>query len=120
MVTDPIEPFALFCAYYLGLDERGRFRHQNLHDVARLFRVDTAVIEAALKKHRMDPDRMLLLNFDMAGAQLDMQASPPGVDLPSIARMHYDLFLEAEEKPRDWERERLEDERINDETYRKR
>lgn len=119
-MTDPIEPFALFCAYYLGLDERGRFRHQNIHDVARRFRVATSVVEAALKQHGMDPDRMLGLSFDMAGAQLDMQVSPPGVDLPSIARMHYDLFLQAEEKPRDWQRELREDERINDETYRKR
>jgi hypothetical protein len=117
-VTDPIEPFDLFCAYYLGLDEHGRFRHQNIHDVARRFRAHTSVIEAALKRYRMDSDRMLSLDFDMAGAQLDMQVSPPGVDLPSIARMHYDLFLEAREKPRDWERERIEDERINNETYR--
>lgn len=119
-MTDPIEPFALFSAYYLGLNEQGRFRHQNIHDVARRFRVDTSVIEAALKKFRMDADRMLSLQFDMAGAQLDMQVSPPGVDLPSIARMHYDLFLQAEEKPRDWQREFLEDERINDETFKKR
>lgn len=118
-MSEPIDPFLLFCAYHLGLDGHGRFRHQNIHDVARRFRVDTDAIEAALLAHGMDAERMLNLDFDLAGAQLDMQASPPGVDLPSLARMHWELFLAAPSKPRDWAAEHDEDERINAATFTK-
>lgn len=116
---DPIDPFALFCAYHLGLDEQGRFRHRNINDVARMFRRTTADIEAALHSNGMDAARMLNLDFDLAGAQLDMQASPPGVDLLSLAHMHWEHFLRAEEKPRDWQAEHEEDERINAATFAK-
>jgi endonuclease/exonuclease/phosphatase family metal-dependent hydrolase len=118
-VSEPLEPFALFCAYHLGLGRDGRFRHGNVHDVARRFGVDVTTIQQALDDWGMSPARMIELDFDLASAQLDIQASPPGVDLPSIARMHFDLFVEAKDKPRDWEAERLEDERINAETFKK-
>jgi hypothetical protein len=118
-VSEPIDPFALFCAYHLGLDAEGRFRHRNIHDVARIFHTDVDTIEQALVAHGMDAARMLNLDFDLAGAQLDMQASPPGVDLPSLAQMHWDLFLNAPEKKRDWQAEHDEDERINAETFKK-
>lgn len=116
---NPIDPFALFCAYHLGLDAEGRFRHRNIHDVARIFRRDVQTIEKALVANGMDAARMLNLDFDLAGAQLDMQASPPGVDLPLLAQMHWDLFQNAPEKKRDWRAEHDEDERINAETFRK-
>jgi hypothetical protein len=120
-----MDPFALFCAYHLGLDvtakefER-RARHRNIHDVARLFGVGVDDVERALVANKMDAARMLEIDFDVTSAQLDIQASPPGVDLPSIARMHYDLFLEAPEKKRDWERELREDEAANAATFAKR
>lgn len=112
-----LDPFALFCAYHLGLGPDGKVRFANVHDVARRFGVAPDEVQAALVRFGMDPARMLDLDFDLAAAQLDIQASPPGVDLPSIARMHWELFVVAREKPRDWEAERLEDERVNRETF---
>ena len=115
-----LDPFDLFCAYHLGLDGQGRVRFSNIHDVARRFATTVDVVEAALKANGMDAARMLELDFDLPSAQLDIQVSPPGVDLPSIARMHYDLFLGAKDKPRDWKRELEDDARVNDETFKKR
>lgn len=112
-----LDPFALFCAYHLGLGPDGKVRFSNVHDVARRFGVAPEEVQEALVRHRMDAARMLELDFDLAAAQLDIQASPPGVDLPSIARMHWELFVSAGEKPRDWEAEREEDERVNLETF---
>jgi hypothetical protein len=112
-----MDPFLLFCAYHLGLDERGRFRLQNVNDVARRFSTDVETVERALDKHGMSAARMLELDFDLAGAQLDIQASPPGVDLLSIAQMHYELFLSAPKKERDWERELAEDAESNKKTF---
>ena len=90
-----LDPFALFCAYHLGLDRSGRFRFMNRHDVARDFGVDVDTIEAALRAHGLDSESGLAKDFDVAGAQLDMQLSPPGVDLVSVAMMHWDCFQQA-------------------------
>jgi hypothetical protein len=117
MTRDAVDPFELFCAYHLGLDERGRFKFANAHDVARRFGIDVDQVEAELEHHGMSSARMLDLDFDLASAQLDIQASPPRVDLISIARMHYDLFLSAPQKKRDWQAELDEDERENKKTY---
>lgn len=97
-----IDPFALFCAYHLGLDASGRVRFAHLHDVARGFGVSPDVIQAALDEHGMSAARMLELDFDLVGAQLDIKASPPGVDLVSIAQMHWEKFLVAPTRKRDW------------------
>ncbi len=108
------DPFALFCAYHLGLDARGRRRFSNIHDVARDFGVDVDVVDAALVRHGLDAARLLNLDFDLVSAQLDIQVSPPGVDLLSIARMHWDLLQQAPDKPRDWAREAEDAAREND------
>jgi hypothetical protein len=112
-----VDPFELFCAYHLGLDERGRFKFANAHDVARRFRIGVEDVESELERNGMSSAHMLELDFDLASAQLDIQVSPPGVDLISIARMHYDLFLSAPEKKRDWQAELDEDERENKKTF---
>ncbi len=112
-----LDPFDLFCAYHLGLDGAGRVRFANIHDVARRFATGVDVVEAALESYGMDAARMLEIDFDLAAAQHDIQVSPPGVDLPSIARMHFDLFLAARERPRDWDKELAADAAANAETF---
>lgn len=112
-----LEPFTLFCAYHLGLQPDGKVRHANIHDVARSFGASTEEVQLALERWGMGPARMLELDFDLAAAQLDIQASPPGVDLVDLARMHWELFRGAPHTPRDWAAERLEDERFNRATF---
>ena len=81
------------------------------------FHVDKSAVDDALVRFGMDSTRMMNIDFDLAAAQNDVQVSPPGVDLPSIARMHYDLFVQAKDKPRDWRRELDDDARANEETF---
>lgn len=104
-MTDAFDPFELFCAYHLGLDAAGRARFSHLHDVARRFGIGTDQVTAALERHGMSAARMLELDFDLAAAQLDIEASPPGVDLKSIALMHWEKFLAAAPRKRDWSAE---------------
>jgi hypothetical protein len=113
-VPPTLDPFALFCAYHLGLDRRGQRRFQNVHDVARDLGVDVDAVQAALERYGLDAARLLNLDFDLVGAQLDIQASPPGVDLLSIAQMHWELLQQAPEKPRDWAAEAEAAAREND------
>jgi hypothetical protein len=100
-----IDPFALFCAYHLGITAENRYAFQNLHQVARRFGVDASEVQEALRRYALDPDVLLHAGFDLASAQADVQLSPEGVDLVVLARMHYEALLEAEPGARDWEGE---------------
>ena len=114
---DGLSPFSLFCAYHLGLDRRGRKRFGNVHDVARGAGVDVEAVEAALVRHGLDAASMLNRDFDLVGAQLDIQVSPPGVDLLSLAEMHWELFAQAPVRERDWQRENEEAAADNELTF---
>ena len=102
---DGLSAFSLFCAYHLGLDRQGRKRFSNVHDVARAAGVGRVDVDDALQRHGLDADSMLKRDFDLVGAQLDIQVSPPGVDLLSLAEMHWELFVASAVVERDWARE---------------
>ncbi len=112
--------FSLFCAYHLGLDPQGKKREMNIHDVARAVGGSTDDVNADLVRFGLTSERLMNLDFDLAAARDDVWASPPGVDLPSIARMHFDLLRGAVEKPRDWEQEARDDADFNARVFGKR
>lgn len=100
-----LEPFALFCAYHLGLTGPQGYRFMNVHQVARHFEVSVDDVQSALAAYQLDSDVLLHGGFDLAAAQADVQLSPAGVDLYGLARMHYDQLLAASPTARDWQRE---------------
>ena len=116
MVAD-IQPFELFCAYHLGITADGAYRFQNIHDVARRFRVDKDTIEAALAAYALDTERLLSSSFDTASAQVDIQVSPAGVDLRGLAEMHWEQLLASVPNARDWKRELADDAVENERTF---
>lgn len=109
---DALSAFSLFCAYHLGLDRFGRKRFNNVHDVARAAGVSRADVDDALERHGLDAASLLQRDFDLVGAQLDIQVSPPGVDLLSIAQMHWELFQQSNVVERDWTKEAADNEVI--------
>jgi len=115
-----IDPFALFCAYHLGITEQKRYAPANIHDVARRFRVDASIIKQALQAYDMDPDALLNTEFDLTMAQLDIQVAPEGVDRVELARTIYEEFRRAPRKARDWKRVLEEDARENARIFGKR
>ena len=114
-----LDPFELFCAYHLGITAENTYRFQNVHDVAKRFGSGPGEVKQALQEYGMDPDTVLNAKFNMAVAQVDIQVAPPGVDLKTIAQMHYEEFLASPKKARDWSKELAEDEQVNDVTYKK-
>ena len=100
-----VDAFDLFCAYHLGITAENTYAFQNAPQVARRFGLDPADLDAQLKHHGLHPDQLIRSDFDLAGAQADIQLSPPGVDLTVLARMHYEMFLEADPEGRDWDAE---------------
>lgn len=114
---DNANAFRLFCAYHLGLHPDGRRREMNVHDVARALAMSVDDVNAGLQRYGLTSHRLLNLDFDLAAAREDIWASPPGVDLPSIALMHFELLQQAVDRPRDWEAERRADEAENDRVF---
>ena len=109
--------FELFCAYHLGITDENTYRFQNVHDVAKRFGVGAGQVKQALQEYGMDSDTIINSRFNMAAAQVDIQVSPPGVDLTVLARMHYEEFLASPAKARNWRAELEDDARANDRTF---
>ncbi len=112
-----IDPFALFCAYYLGITADDRYEFQNIHQVAKRFGVSAGVIKQVLSDLEMDTDRIVNSNFDMAGAQVDVMRVPEGVSRTELARAHWESFRASAHSPRDWKRELEDDARANEKTF---
>jgi hypothetical protein len=115
-----ITPFELFCAYHLGITADDGYQFQNLHDVARRFGCSSGVIKQVLSELNMDADALVHSSFDIASAQVDVMAAPPGVSRRELARQLFEEFKAAPRRKRDWARELAQDARENERTYGKR
>lgn len=112
-----IEPFALFCAYHLGITEDGGYRFQNIHQVAKRFGTNAGVIKQLLADFDMDSDTIIHSAFDMAGAQVDIMLAPEGIDRTELAREFYEQFRVAPRRARNWAKELEEDARANERIF---
>ncbi len=112
-----LDPFELFCAYHLGITPQNTYKFQNVHDVAARFGVGPGEVRQALQEYGLDPDAVINSKFNMAVAQVDIQVAPPGVDLQTVALMHYEEFLGSPRKTRDWNRELEQAARENEEIF---
>jgi len=112
-----IEPFALFCAYHLGITAEGGYRFQNIHQVAKRFGTNAGVIKQLLADFDMDSDTIVHSAFDMAGAQVDIMLAPEGIDRTAIARDLYEQFRAAPRRSRNWAKELEQDARDNERVF---
>jgi hypothetical protein len=112
-----IEPFALFCAYHLGITEDGGYRFQNIHQVAKRFGTNAGVIKQLLAEFDMDSDTIVHSSFDMAGAQVDIMLAPEGINRVEAARALFEEFRAAPKKSRNWQKELEEDARANERIF---
>ena len=112
-----IEPFALFCAYHLGITEEGGYRFQNIHQVAKRFSTNGSVIKQLLTEFDMDSDAVVHSSFDMASAQVDIMLAPEGINRTEEARGLFAEFRAAPRKSRNWTKELEEDARANERVF---
>lgn len=112
-----IDPFRLFCAYHLGITEDGGYRFQNVHQVARLFNANAAVIKQVLTDLGMDSDAIVHSTFDMASAQVDIMLAPEGISREEIAKGLFEEFRQAPRRNRDWKKEIEQDARENERIF---
>jgi hypothetical protein len=85
--------------------------------VSKRFQVGPAQVKQALMVYGMDSDAVINSAFNLAAAQVDIQVSPQGVDLKLLGQMHYEEFLGAPRKSRDWTKELTEDAEDNIRIY---
>ncbi len=112
-----IEPFALFCAYHLGITEDGGYRFQNIHQVAKRFGTNAGVIKQLLTEFDMDSDTIVHSSFDMASAQVDIMLAPEGINRTEVARELFQQFRAAPRRSRNWAKELEEDARANERIF---
>ncbi len=112
-----IEPFALFCAYHLGITEDGGYRFQNIHQVAKRFGTNAGVIKQLLTEFDMDSDTIVHSAFDMASAQVDIMLAPEGINRTEVARELFREFRAAPRRGRNWAKELEEDARANERIF---
>ncbi|MBI3785294.1 MAG: hypothetical protein HY270_18025 [Deltaproteobacteria bacterium] len=112
-----IEAFDLFCSYHLGVTEDGAYKFQNIHQVAKRFGVNAAIIKQLLADFELDPETVIHSAFDMAGAQVDVMLAPEGINRIELARELYSEFLAAPRKSRNWTKELEEAARDNERIF---
>ena len=112
-----IDPFALFCAYHLGITEEGGYRFQNIHQVAKRFGTNAGVIKQVLADLDMDSDSIVHSSFDMASAQVDIMLAPDGINRTELARDLFAEFRAAPRRSRNWKKELEDDARANERIF---
>ena len=111
-----LEPQALFCWYYLGVNPEGGYGFVNANQLARTLNWTTAELMEALRQGKMHPDQVLHTDFPLAHYQVQLQLAAEKESsrgLLTQAQQAYAGWHARRGKKRDWldeiEREREED-----------
>ena len=111
-----MEPFELFCLYYLGLTPKGEYQFVNANQVARHLNWTVGELMQTLSKFQLHPDTVLNTDFPLARHQVDIQiaAQRDGpASLQGRAERIFQEFRASVGKRRDWIKE-IEEERRQD------
>ncbi len=90
------DKFELFCAFHMGITEKGAYRMQGLNEIARRYGCKPDEIVKFLKDYGIDKETVKASGIDVSLARLDVQVAPEGVDKWEMARPWYDEFVEWE------------------------
>lgn len=98
---ETIEPFALFCAFHLGICADGRYRMQNMKEIARRFGCTPEDVRNYLIQFGIDTQSVTHSGYDINLAQYDIRVAPEGIDRKELAKQIYEDFLIAAQKERE-------------------
>jgi hypothetical protein len=84
----------LFAFYFLGFNPRGEYRFANAHHVARYYNVSSDAVLRWLEELDLEPGRILRRQFDLAGAQLELQLDSPDLTPEEIAQRAREILEE--------------------------
>ncbi len=103
-----VDPFELFCLYYLGLTPEGEYRFVNGNQIAKRYNSTVDAVLQQLREHDLDPDTVLNTDFPMARYQIDVQLAAQathGPDPVELARRIFTAYQESQGRRRDWKAE---------------
>jgi hypothetical protein len=105
---DPRRPdrVELFAFYFLGFSPEGTYRFANAHHVARHYRVSADAVLRWLVELKLDPHEILHRQFDLAGAQVELQLDAPALTPEGVRLRAAEILRELESAPggrRPWE-----------------
>ena len=93
-----LAPFAVFCAYYLGITPTDGYAPPRPGPIARHFELSEAELSAYLLEHHLDPERVRASGFDLESASLDIRVAPEGVSRTELARPLFEELQKALEE----------------------
>ena len=93
-VTQGPDPFALFCACYLGIQENNTYRPPRLQDAARMLGVPISTLKQSLKDYALDLDTVMRSEFELSLAKLDIKVAPEGINKFELAKELYKEYRE--------------------------
>ncbi len=93
-----VDPFLLFAAFHLGLDENQNYRKQGPREIARRFNIQPHEIRDLLASYLIDHSTFHRIRFDITLYELDIRVAPEGIDKTAVARQIWDEYIEAAQK----------------------
>lgn len=82
-------PFAVFCAYHLGITQDERYSEPDRRRVARHFDMTPEELDAYLEQHHLTVGHLDDADFDVRGAREDIRVAPSGISRVELARTMY-------------------------------
>lgn len=92
------DAFQIFCGYYLGLDREFSAKFFNIHSLAAHYGIDADELQALMEEHRMPPEAMRHIDFNVArahGAAQDLVFSGSRDELIAFAKQAFGDFQKA-------------------------
>ena len=87
-----LNEFEIFCLYHLGLQGTQAGTPLNLNQLAGRLGTSPETVQTFMEEHRLDAAHMLATDFDLVGAQMDIQHAPEGIDLQAAAQEHFQRY----------------------------
>jgi len=82
-------PFAVFCAYHLGITQAEGYCEPDARRVAQHFGMTSEELDAYLEQHRLTVRHLDEADFDVRGAREDIRVAPSGISRVELARTMY-------------------------------
>ena len=84
----------LFAFYFLGFNPKGEYRFANAHHVARYYNVSSNAVLRWLEEMDLEPGKILRRQYDLPGAQLELQLEAPDLTREEILQRSEEILGE--------------------------
>lgn len=98
--TEPLSPFALFCAMHLGITRENSYRAPKSAEVAQRFGLKQPDLDGKLAAYGLDRQTIRESGFELDLAKYDIRVAPEGVSRLELAKPWFDELRDKVEEIR--------------------